>query len=601
MDTKELKTTWDLSPLFSSDNDENITKERKTVKDATKSFVEKWKGRGDYLENSAILKEALDDYEKWERCFGPDCKEMYYFHCRSAQNQADTTVRAKCNQASDVALKIGNEIEFFLLSLGKVTVDNQKKFINNPTLKDYKYFLERIFAQSKHFLSEKEEQILNLKRSTSYENWAAMTSTFLSKEEKEVLSENGSKSPKSFEEIMTLISNKNKKVRDSAAKALNEILEKFSEVAEHEINSILQDKKVNDELRGYERPDSARHISDGIESEVVDCLIDSVSKRNDISARFYKLKAELFKVPKLKYYERNVEYGKIDKKYSYEDAIELASKVFERLDLEFNEILMSFIKNGQIDVYPKKGKHGGAFCSHALITQPTYILLNFTSELNDILTIAHEVGHGINNELMKKKQNSLNFDSSLAIAEVASTFMEDFVLDEILEQADDELRLAILMNKIGGDVSTIQRQVACYKFERDIHEAFRKKGYLSKEEVGTLFTKNMSAYMGEYVEQSEGSQNWWVYWSHIRSPFYVYSYASGLLIAQSLQGFVKKDKNFIEKVKDILSAGVSASPKEIFAKAGIDITKKEFWEAGLNEMDNSLKEAEKLAKKLGKI
>lgn len=601
MAQQDLKTIWNLTPLFDNDNDEKIAQERELVEKATKEFVKKWKGRSDYLEDVAILKEALDDYENWERYFGPNCKEMYYFHCRGAQNQADTNVRAKSNQSNDVAMKIQNEMEFFSLNLGKITKENQEKLLNDERLKDYQYFLEKIFIQSKHFLSEKEEQVMNLKRPTSYDNWAAMTSTFLSKEERDILSEEGNNQKKNFEEIMTLISNKNKEVRDSAASALNEILEGLSEIAEHEINSILQDKKVNDELRNYERPDSARHISDGIESEVVDCLVNSVSKRNDISARFYKLKAELFKVPKLRYHERNVEYGKIDKKYSYEEAIDIVSKVFQNLDPEFNEILMSFIDNGQIDVYPQKGKHGGAFCSHALITHPTYILLNFTSELNDILTIAHEVGHGINNELMKKKQNALNFDSSLAIAEVASTFMEDFVLDEILEQADDELRLAILMNKVGGDVSTIQRQVACYRFEQDIHRAFREKGYLSKEEIGKIFTKNMSAYMGEYVEQSEGSQNWWVYWSHIRSPFYVYSYASGLLIAQSLQGFVKKDKKFIEKVKDILSAGVSASPKKIFAQAGIDITSQEFWEAGLNEMNNSLIEAENLAKKLGKI
>ncbi|MFA6251812.1 MAG: M3 family oligoendopeptidase [Candidatus Paceibacterota bacterium] len=601
MSKTDLKTTWDLSPLFNDDNDKNIEKEREKVKEATAKFVQKWKDRIDYLGNAGLLKEALDDYEEWEKFFGSNCKEVYYFHCRIAQDQANTSVRAKSNQASDVALKIQNEIEFFPLSLGKISTENQEKFLNDKTLSEYNNFLKNIFLQAKHFLSEKEERIMNLKSQTSYGNWAVMTATFLSKEEKEILGEDRKKSKKSFEEIMTLISSKKKEIRDGAAIALNEIFEKFAEVAEHEINSILQDKKINDELRDFARPDSARHISDGIESEVVDCLIDSVSKRNDISVRFYNLKANLFKVPKLKYHERNVEYGEIDKKYSYEEAIELASEVFQQLDPEFNEILMSFIENRQIDVYPKKGKHNGAFCSHALITQPTYILLNFTSELNDVLTIAHEVGHGINNELMKKKQNALNFDSSLAIAEVASTFMEDFVLDKILEKADDELKLTILISKIGGDISTIQRQVACYKFEKDLHSNFREKGYLSKEEIGKLFIKNMSAYMGDSVEQSDGSQNWWVYWSHIRSPFYVYSYASGLLIAQSLQGLVKKDKKFIEKVKDILSAGLSDSPKNIFAKAGIDIAKKEFWEEGLNEIDKRLDEVERLAKKLGKI
>jgi len=597
----DLKTVWDLSPLFNSDDDKDILVEREKVKLATEKFITKWKGREDYLKDVELLEEALRDFEEWSRNCGPNYRELYYFNCRTSQDQSDTEVRAKSNQASDAALKIQNEIEFFVLSLGKITLENQKIFLSDEKIKDYHYFLKKIFNQAKYFLSEKEERIMNLKSITSYENWAAMTSTFLSKEVKVVLDEDGKEKEKNFEEMMTLISSKNKDVRDSAAKALNEVFEKYSEVAEHEMNSILQDKKINDEIRGFERPDSARHASDGIESEIVDCLVDSVSRRNDISERFYKLKANLFGFSKLEYHERNVNYGKIDKKYSYDDSIELVSRVFNNLDQEFNDILISFIKNGQIDVYPKKGKRGGAYCAHGLLTQPTYILLNFTSELNDILTIAHEVGHGINNELMRNEQNALNFDSSLAIAEVASTFMENFVLDEILKEADDELRLSILMHRIGGDVSTIQRQIACYKFETELHNSFRDKGYLSKEEIGKIFVKNMSAYMGEFVEQSPGSQNWWVYWSHIRDSFYVYSYASGLLIAQSLQGFVKKDKAFIEKVKVILAAGESDSPKNIFAKAGIDITKKEFWDEGLKEIENLLFEAEKLAKKLGKI
>jgi len=601
MSKTKLKTTWNLKPLFNGDNDKNIIEEREKVKKATEKFINKWKDRTDYLENPVLLKEALDDYENWNRFFGPNYRELFYFNCRSSQDQADTKIRAKGNQASDAALKIQNDMEFFYLSLGKTTPDNQQKFLADKNLKDYHYFLERIFAQAKHFLTEKEERIMNLKSLTAYENWAVMTETFISKEEKIVLSENGIKEKKNFEEIMTLISSKKKKVRDVAAKALNEILEKYSEVAEHEMNSILQDKKVNDELRGFDRPDAARHISDGIESSVVDVLVESVAARYDISARYYKLKAKLFKVPKLEYHERKVDFGKIDKKYSYDDSIELVLKVFKNIDSDFSDILKGFLDNGQIDVYPKKGKRGGAYCAHGLLTQPTYILLNFTNELNDILTIAHEVGHGINNELMRKYQNALNFDSSLAIAEVASTFMENFVLEEILKEADDELRLVILMHRIGGDVSTIQRQIACYKFEKDLHNGYRQKGYLSKEEIGKLFQKNMKAYMGNFVEQSAGSENWWVYWSHIRSPFYVYSYASGLLIAQSLQGLVKKDKTFISKVKDILSAGESDSPKNIFMNAGIDITKKEFWDEGLKEMESLLIEAEKLARKLKKI
>jgi oligoendopeptidase F len=238
---------------------------------------------------------------------------------------------------------------------------------------------------------------------------------------------------------------------------------------------------------------------------------------------------------------------------------------------------------------------------HHLISQPTYILLNHTGKLHDVLTLAHELGHGINNELMREKQNALNFGAPLSTAEVASTFMEDFVFQELLKEADDESRLAIMVNKLNDDVATIFRQVACYRFEQEIHQAYRQKGYLSKEQIGNLFQKHMAAYMGKAVEQSPGSENWWVYWGHIRYFFYVYSYASGLLISKFLQNRVKENPPFIEKVKKLLSAGLSESPKNIFRELGVDITDKGFWSQGLNEVENLLQETTMLARSLGKF
>lgn len=600
MSKEKIKTVWDLSPLFKNDNDPLIIEERKKVAQRTNLFVKKWKGQKNYLEKTKFLKQALADYEKWARFFGANSKELNYFHYRNSQDQANTLIKARLNQAFEFAQKICNEMEFFYLSLGKIAKTKQQEFLKNKELAPYHHYLKKIFNESRYFLTEPEEKIMNLKYQTSHSNWVMMTSLFISKESRKILDEDKKRKSKSFEEIMTLISSKKKLVRDEAAQALNDILEKNAEVAEHEINSILQDKKINDQIRGFDRPDQARHLSDDIESRVVDALCEAVKKRFDISARYYKLKAKLLKVKKLKYHERNVEYGKKEKKYSYNQAVQLVRKVFLNLDKEFREIFDSFIQNGQIDVFPRKGKTSGAYCSHGLLIQPTYILLNHTDKLRDVLTIAHEVGHGINNELMKKRENALNFGNSLAVAETASTFMEDFVLEELLKQADEELKLEIIIQRLGDIVSTIQRQIACYYFEKDLHKNFREKGYLPKKEIGQLFQKNMSAYMGDYVEQSPGSENWWVYWSHIRSFFYVYSYASGLLISKSLQKEVKKDPEFIKKVKEILSIGLSESPQNIFARVGIDITQKSFWEKGLQEIEDQLIEAENLAKKMGK-
>ncbi len=593
--------TWNFKQLFEGDNDPQTEEKRRKVEQKSYEFINRWKNRKDYLRDPAILKQALDEYEEWKRNYGADGSEGYYFWLRTMQDQNNPDLKAKFNKIENFSKKIENDIQFFHLRIANISSKHQKKFLGYDGLKEYKHFLERIFAESRYLLSEPEEKILNLKASTSYSNWVKMTSGFLSREERKVLLGDGRKNTKTFSEILSLMNSKDKKIRGSAAKAFNDILGKNVEIAEAEINSVLANKKIDDELRKISRPDLTRHLSDDIDTEIVDTLIKSVSDRFDISSRYYELKARLMKVKRLKYHERNVEYGNINRKYPYNKSLKLIYRVFKNLDRKFADILAGFTGNGQFDVYPRKGKANGAFCAYHLISQPTYILLNHTDKLGDVLTLSHELGHGINNELIREKQNALNFGTPTSTAEVASTFMEDFVLQDLLKHADDESRLAIMMKKLNDDVSTVFRQVACYKFEQELHRQFRQKGYLSKKEIGRLFQKHMSSYMGDFVEQSPGSENWWVYWGHIRSFFYVYSYASGLLISKSLQNSVKDNPKFIEKVKKFLSAGLSDSPKNIFKKLGVDITDKSFWNKGLTEVENLLQEATKLAKRLGKI
>lgn len=598
---KVEKTEWDLTSLYKSDNDPNMQRQRKLVEQKSYEFINAWKDRTDYLEDPLVLRQALDQYEAWKRSYGTDGNEGYYFWLRTQQDQNDPTLKAKFNKIEEFSKKIENDSQFFYLRIARIKPADQKLFLEHAALVRYRHFLERIFAESRFHLSEPEEKILNLKSATSSSNWTKMTSGFLSKETRTIVAENGGKKNKAFSEIIGLMNNKNKAVRDSAAKAFNDILQKHVETAEAELNSVLANKKIDDELRGAPRPDALRHLADDIESEVVDSLLEAVSMRFAISRQYYALKAKLLKVKTLKYHERNVEVGVVAKRYPYAKASGLVHTALGRLDTQFGDIFAGFLKNGQIDAYPKKGKDSGAFCIHHLITQPTFILLNHTGKLHDVLTIAHEFGHGINNELIREKQHALDFGTPTSTAEVASTFMEDFVLEEILHEADDELRLAIMMQKLNDDVSSIFRQVACYRFEQDLHAQFRKSGYLSKEEIGKLFQKHMAAYMGSAVEQSLGSENWWVYWNHIRYFFYVYSYASGLLISKSLQNSVKKDPAFVIKVKEFLAAGLSDSPKNIFSRLGIDIADKRFWNRGLDEVETLLKETTRLAEKLGKI
>ncbi len=587
-----IKTEWDLSPLFNSDTDPNMEEARNDIRAKTDAFISKWKNRDDYLSDPKVLSEALQEYEDWHETCAGGGSEAYYFDLRTAQDENDPELKAKQGKIEEFASKLATDIQFFTMRLAKVSKEAQGVFLATPELAKWKHFLERLFAEAKHLLSEDEEKIMILKYPPAAANWERMLSGFVSREERE---------GKSFEELLNLSHDRDKETRDRTAAQVNEILEKIADIAEHEINSLLQNKKIDDDLRGFARPDSERHLADDIEPEVVDALISTVSNHFDIPQRFYALQAKLMGVPQIKYHERGVPYGNAEWKFSFEQGVALADAVFGNLDPEFHKIFRSFLERGQLDVYPRKNKHGGAFCAHRTLAHPTYVLLNYVPELKQVTTIAHEMGHAINNELQRGKQSDLNFGVPLSTAETASVFMEDFVFDEIAKTADDETRLALMVARLQDEIAIAFRQVACYRFETELHRTFREKGYLSKKDIGAIFQKNMAAYMGEAVEQSPGSENWWVYWSHIRMFFYVYSYASGLLVGKAMQAGVKADPKFIEKVKEFLASGLSESPRNIFLKMGIDIADASFWEKGIGQIERLLMDTEALAKKLGKI
>lgn len=598
--TKNTPTKWILTDLYKSDNDPKMQVDlEKSIQEAEK-FSKKWKSNTKYLEDPKELKIALDDYNDYieNRLYADNV--MYYLILRSSQDESDTKIKALLNKASDVYTKVVNEIQFFSLSISKIDKKLQSKFLQSKELADYHHFIKRLFDTGAHNLSDAEEKIMNLKSKTSLDNWVSMVSEFIYKEEREVLDENSKKAKKTFSQILTLTGNKNKKVRKLAGENIEEILEKHVDLATVEINNVLENKKVNDMIRNFERPDSSAHLRHDMNTEVVDAITDAVTSRFDISKKYYKFKAKMLGQDKLDYYERSAVYDELKTKFSYQKSIDTIYNVFSELDGEFFDITKYFVDTGKIDVFPYKGKTGGAFCIGNSFSRRTssYILLNHTNTLNDVLTIAHELGHGIHNEIARKNQNQLNFGTTTSTAEVASTFMEDFVLEKLLKQANDEEKLIILMQKLDADMQTIFRQIACYNFELAMHNDFREHGYLSKEHLQKLFKKHMNSYMGS---ASKGCENWWVYWSHLRMYFYVYTYSSGLLISKALQAGVKKDPTYVSKVKEFLGAGISDSPRNIFNNVGIDITNKSFWHQGLNEVEELFKQTKLLAKKLGKI
>jgi oligoendopeptidase F len=593
------KLEWDYSSLTSGVLDEQIEKEKEIIREKVSGFVSKWKGRSDYLESPEVLKEALDEFEYFMGNFGMCGDVGHYLWLRKMKDQSDEEIKAKYSLIDDFSDENSNALVFFELNISKISEDKQKKFLNSEALKNYCHYLEKLFRSGKHCLSEEVENVLTLKSGPAYEFWVDMTSGLLSKSEGKVFT--GKRNEiKNFSEIQALLDSSNSEVRDSCALVFNEVLEKYSDIAVAEINAVLKDKKINDELRGFSRPDESRIVRDDIDFEFIDSLIDSVSARFDVAKRFYELKAKLLGVKKLKYHERNVSYGSSNQEISYSEAVDIVGCSFENMDKDFFEVFRELIEGGGVDVYPKKGKRQGAFCSYGLKIHPTNILLNYMDRPYDVMVLAHEFGHGLNHEFMKKR-SSLDFGNSMAMAEVASTFAETIVFEDLLKNVEsDEERLSLLVAKVGSDLASVVRQVACYKFEKELHLEFRKKGSLSKEGIGGIFRKNMEAYMGDYIEQSEGSENWWVYWPHIRDFFYVYSYSSGVLISNAMVKRYKENPDFILKVKEFFSVGNSKSPRTAFGDLGISLDG-DFWDEGFDNIEKLLDETWRLAEKLGKI
>lgn len=586
------KTLWNLNLLINNPSEENINALVKECEEENNNFVTKWKPRNDYLTDPYVMFEALSDLEKLNRKQGTLSPASYYYWLKLEIDKNNAEIKSAINKLTLKAVELENKIIFFTHKISRIKKRIQQIFLQSKVLEEFHFFLENLFKEGKYLLSEKEEKILAVKAKTSMYNWQEMIESLLSRESAKVLTD-GKLVEKDFSSILSLITNEDQKTRDFAAKAFNSILKKHSDVAEIEINSILEDKLNNDILRKTKRPDEIRHLADGIDSDIVDTLIKTVKNKFDISKEYYKFKAEVLNKKYLEFHERNIPVGKLSKKITYNEAQKIVKIVFGKLSPVFEEIFARFSENGQIDVYPKKGKVSGAFCAHNLKNYPVYVLLNYTDTINDVLTLAHEMGHAIHFELAKQC-NSLYYGASTATAEVASTFMEDFTLKELLNILPNKDSFTLLMHKLDDDISTIQRQVALYLFEKDLHKSFREKGYLSKKQIGEIFLDNLSSYLGPAVNLSKGAENWWIYISHIRNFFYVYSYASGALISKSIQTKYKKNELKIESYINFLQKGESQSIKNLFENLELNITQKEFWLEGLDNISEILNRVKSL-------
>ncbi len=581
----KYKTEWDLTHIYKSDPKRGVVKDCTQIKKLYLAFAKKYKKNKEHLKSAKALAKAILEYENLSKSPAGERPGAYFSH-RTSLNAQDNEARAEIAKLSDFYANLGNEMEFFFLEIGKIPKELQNKFLKSKELAPFKYFLKKLFENAKYHLSEAEEKIMNLKGTPAHSMWVSGFSKLLSKQ---TVRFEGKDMPiaEAFAKIPTLKTNKRRSLHMEAMRTL----EKISDFCESEINAVVTNKKINDKLRGFKTPYEATVKGYENDSKTVKDLVETVTKNFSIAHKFYKIKAEMLGEKKLSYADRGAKVGKTEIKIAFEEAVNKVIKTFNEADPDFGNFVKEMFDDGLVDVFPKIGKHGGAFCSSGTGV-PTYILLNHIPDFKSMTTLAHEMGHGIHAKY-SKKQRPLYESHTIATAETASTFFENLVFEEALQNISPKEKIILLHDKIADDISTIFRQIACFNFENELHLTIRKEGFLEKEKIVTLMNKHMQSYLGPVFELVPEDGYFFVNWSHIRNFFYVYSYAFGQLISDALYERYKEDKTKIKDVIQFLSAGCSDSPENIFKKIGINPSKKLF-ETGLNRIKTDIDELEKL-------
>jgi len=584
-----MKTRWDLALLYKNPKDPNIEKDIRLIERAYAKFAKKYRDRIDYLQDEHALLEALENYEKLLAHTGGS-KPLKYFAFRKELNSTDQHAEAMLARLQNRLTKAGNQVLFFDLNLGQINKRRQNSFLKSKTLQKYHYFLKRIFETSKYDLSEPEERILNLKSLPSRSLWIDGAEKLLNSQ---IIEFKGKTLP--INKAIGILNNLPRTARRSLSDKIMAKLRDISDFPESEINAVFTDKKINDELRGFSKPYSATILSYENDERAVIKLVEAVTSRFDISHRFHRLKAKLLGLKFLEYADQVAPVGKQKRKISFSKAARIVQGAFGEADPAYAVVLKQFLANGQIDVFPKKGKGGGAFCSGG-INLPTYVLLNHANDFHSMQTLAHEMGHAIHTE-RSKKQPPVYQGYTISVAETASTFFEAMVFEHVFKTLTEKERIVALHDKIQDDISSIFRQIAFFNFELELHNRVRKEGSVAKAAIAELMRKHLTSYYGRAVRLKENDGYLFVRISHIRMPFYVYSYAYGQLISKVLFKRYREDPEYIKKIDRFLSAGGSRSPEQIFSDIGIDTTQTTLFEKGLESIEQDVTRLEKLMKK----
>jgi oligoendopeptidase F len=585
------EVAWDLSDLYAGIDDARIDEDVAAAEARADAFRERYHGHVAELDAQGLA-EALDAFEEIESAL---TRALYFAHLTFSTNMAEPARGALVARLQEKAAALETQLLFFGLEWAAVPDDAAEGVLADPALDRWRHHLRSLRKFRPFLLTEPEERILTEKAVSGVSSWSR-----LYEEQLGALRVDLDGEQLSLETAMARLYAGERDVRRAAAEAVTTALEPGLRTRTSIFNAILLDKSIDDRLRAYPSWISSRNLSNETTDEAVEALVDAAVSRYDVPQRYYRLKARLLGLDRLAHYDRFAPVAEDATTVSWDEARETVVGAYADFSQEAGDIVERFFTADWIDAPVRPDKRGGAFCATNVPGVHPYVLMNYTGDRRSVLTLAHELGHGLHGSLAQPL-GLLNASTPLTTAETASVFGEALTFERLLAGEDDpRRRLDLLTGRIEDAIATTFRQIAMNRFEDAVHTERRGKGELASERLGELWLEEQGRLFDDSVD-IDGYTPWWSYIPHFTgSPGYVYAYAYGYLFALAIyRRYVEEGDAVVAPYLDLLRAGGSRSPEELAAMVGLDLTDPAIWASGIDALAAELDEAERLAGEIG--
>lgn len=580
---------WELGDLYPSK--QALEKDLEQADADAEAFAKAYRGRVADLAASELAT-ALDRYEDVQDRLG---RTYTYAYLNWSTDTNDEQRGALLQHVREAYTQTSQQLIFFELEWAQLDQHRASELLDAEELGGYRHFLELERLRKDYLLSESEEKVLAEKSVTGRSAWNRFFDETLGAARFYIDGEELTE-----QETLSKLHEADRAIRQRAALALTDGLKAHSRSLTFIFNTILADKASDDRMRGYESWLSARNMSNEVDDKTVQALVEAVTSRYDLVARYYHLKRDLLGYDELFDYDRYAPIGDADTRYSWDQAREVVTDAYTSFHRQMGEITALFFDHNWIDAPVARGKRGGAFSHGAVPSAHPYILLNFTGKTRDVQTLAHELGHGVH-QYLSRGQGVLHADTPLTTAEMASVFGEMLVFQRLMKREESAVnKLAMLIGKIDDTIATVFRQVAMNRFEDRIHTARREQGELGSDQFAEHWLETQRDMFKGSITLGDHYRHWWSYIPHfLHSPGYVYAYAFGeLLVLAMYARYMEDPDGFPERYVKLLEAGGSDWPHVLVGKVGVDLQNPDFWALGLSAIEDLVVEAETLAREV---